>query len=42
MDPPCASEEEINEYLKTKRVYFRIINKKIDFGSFVETTEREF
>jgi len=31
VDPPCASEEEIDEWLERKRVSFYVINNKIHF-----------
>ena len=33
-DPPCASDQEIFDYLERKYFVFKVINRKIDFGSF--------
>lgn len=39
-DPECKKPEEIEEWLKNKRAYIRMINDKIDFTAFNEDTVR--
>ena len=34
VDPPCASETEIDKWTESKRAMFRIINNKIDINNF--------
>jgi len=32
VDPPCASESEIDAYIDKKSAHLKIINDKIDFN----------
>ena len=37
-DPECAPRDEIETWLKTKRLYIEMINSKIDFTSYESET----
>jgi len=39
-DPECAEMSEINEWLTTKSLQFRMINNKIDFNNLNEYAVR--
>jgi len=37
-DPECAPPDEINEWLKGKKLMMKMLNYKIDFEDFENTT----
>ena len=38
-DPPCALEVEIDQWIKTKKVMFRMINSRVSFTDWVESSK---
>ena len=42
VDPQCASEEEIDEWIERKKTNFRIVNNKIHFGSDAVRQNEQF
>jgi len=40
-DPECASMDEINEWLTTKKVHIKIVDSKIDFKWYGEYAVRQ-
>jgi len=41
-DPECATKSQIDEYMVRKFLVYRVINEKIDFGSFDNMATRQF
>ena len=40
VDPPCATEQEIDDWIYSKKVFFKFINTKIDFKKYDNETQR--